>query len=32
MVVSGDWLPARMVLVRDTVRVRIAVDHWDGLR
>ena len=32
MVVSGDWLPARMVMVRDTVRVRIAVDHWDGLR
>jgi outer membrane lipoprotein LolB len=32
MMVSGDWLPARMVLVRDTVRVRIAVDHWDGVR
>ena len=32
MAVSGDWLPARMVLVRDAVRVRIAVDHWDGLR
>lgn len=32
MMVGGDWLPARMVLVRDTVRVRIAVDHWDGLR
>ncbi|MDT7764697.1 MAG: outer rane lipoprotein LolB, partial [Mycobacterium sp.] len=32
MMVGGDWLPARMVLLRDTVRVRIAVDHWDGLR
>jgi outer membrane lipoprotein LolB len=32
MVVSGDWLPARVVMVRDTVRVRIAVDHWDGPR
>jgi outer membrane lipoprotein LolB len=32
MMVGGDWLPARIVLVRDTVRVRIAVDHWDGLR
>jgi outer membrane lipoprotein LolB len=30
--VGGDWLPARLVLVRDAVRVRIAVDHWDGLR
>jgi len=30
--VSGDWLPSRMVLVRDAVRVRIAVDHWDGVR
>jgi outer membrane lipoprotein LolB len=32
MMVGADWLPARMVLVRDTVRVRIAVDHWDGPR
>jgi outer membrane lipoprotein LolB len=32
MLVSGDWLPARMVLVRDAVRVRIAVDHWDAPR
>ena len=32
MTVSGDWLPARLVLIRDTVRVRVAVDHWDGVR
>jgi outer membrane lipoprotein LolB len=32
MMVGGDWLPARLVLVRDSVRVRIAVDHWDGPR
>jgi outer membrane lipoprotein LolB len=31
MVVGGDWLPARMVLVREAVRVRIVLDHWDGL-
>ena len=28
MPVNGDWLPARLVLRRDSVRVRIAVDHW----
>jgi outer membrane lipoprotein LolB len=32
MIVGADQLPARMVLVRDAVRVRIAVDHWDGPR
>lgn len=28
MQVNGDWLPARLVLTREGVRVRIAVDHW----
>jgi outer membrane lipoprotein LolB len=28
----GDVLPARLVLSREGVRVRIAVDHWEGLR
>jgi outer membrane lipoprotein LolB len=28
MAVGGDSLPAHLVLQRDTVRVRIAVDHW----
>ena len=32
MPVNGDWLPARMVLRRDSVRVRIAVDRWEGPR
>jgi outer membrane lipoprotein LolB len=32
VVVGADWLPARIVLVRDAVRVRIAVDHWEGPR
>jgi outer membrane lipoprotein LolB len=26
--VDGDWLPAHLVLSREGVRVRIAVDHW----
>lgn len=30
--VSGDWLPAHLVLSRGDVRVRIAVDHWEGPR
>jgi outer membrane lipoprotein LolB len=25
---DGNWLPARLVLTRDDVRVRIVVDHW----
>jgi outer membrane lipoprotein LolB len=29
MPVDGDWLPAHMVLSREGVRVRIAVDHWN---
>jgi outer membrane lipoprotein LolB len=28
--VSGDILPSRMVMQRAGVRVRIAVDHWEG--
>jgi outer membrane lipoprotein LolB len=28
MTVAGDLLPARLVLTREDVRVRIAVDHW----
>ena len=32
MAVDGDLLPAHLVLSREGVRVRIAVDHWDGLR
>jgi len=32
MSVDGDWLPARVVLVREMVRVRIAIDHWDAPR
>ncbi|MDB6085750.1 MAG: outer rane lipoprotein LolB [Gammaproteobacteria bacterium] len=32
MPVEGDWLPARMVLSREGVRVRIAVDRWEGPR
>ncbi len=30
--VNGDVLPSRVVLRRDEVRVRIAVDHWEGVR
>jgi outer membrane lipoprotein LolB len=29
MPVAGDLLPARLVLSRDDVRVRIVIDHWD---
>ena len=29
MPVAGDLLPARLVLSRDAVRVRIIIDHWD---
>ena len=32
MPVDGDWLPAHLVLSREGVRVRIAVDHWNGQR
>jgi outer membrane lipoprotein LolB len=32
MPVDGDWLPAHLVLSREGVRVRIAVDHWNGPR
>ncbi len=32
MPVNGDLLPARLVLSREGVRVRIAVDHWEGVR
>jgi outer membrane lipoprotein LolB len=31
MAVAGDVLPARLVLTREGVRVRIVVDHWEGL-
>ncbi len=31
MTVGGDLLPAHLVLSREGVRVRIAVDHWEGL-
>jgi len=30
--VNGDLLPTRVVLQREDVRVRIAVDHWGGVR
>jgi outer membrane lipoprotein LolB len=30
--VAADVLPAHLVLSRDAVRVRIAVDHWEWLR
>ncbi|HMH87732.1 MAG TPA: lipoprotein insertase outer membrane protein LolB [Steroidobacteraceae bacterium] len=30
MPVAGDLLPARLVLSREEVRVRIIIDHWDG--
>jgi outer membrane lipoprotein LolB len=29
MPAAGDSLPARLVLSRDDVRVRIIIDHWD---
>ncbi len=29
---SGDLLPARLVLSRADARVRIVVDHWEGLK
>jgi hypothetical protein len=29
MAAAGDVLPAHIVLMRDSVRVRIVVDHWD---
>ena len=29
---NGDLLPARLVLSREGVRVRIVVDHWSGLQ
>jgi outer membrane lipoprotein LolB len=32
MPAGGDLLPARLVLSRDGVRVRIAVDHWQNFR
>ncbi len=28
---GADYLPARLVLTRDRVRVRIVVDHWEGV-
>ena len=28
VLVEGEWLPARLTLVRDTVRVRLLVDDW----
>lgn len=28
----GDLLPTRLVLQREDVRVRIAVDHWEGVQ
>ena len=28
----GDWLPAALVLTRAGVRVRMAIDRWDGVR
>lgn len=30
--VAGDWLPGHLVLQREDVRVRIAVDHWNPVR
>jgi outer membrane lipoprotein LolB len=29
---QNDWLPARVVLSRDDVRVRIVVDHWSAVK
>ena len=28
--VQGDWLPSRLSLTREGVRVRVVVDHWEG--
>ncbi len=30
--VDGDALPGRVVMSRDEVRVKIAVDHWRGMK
>jgi len=30
--IGGDLLPARLVLSRDAVRVRIVIDHWERPR
>lgn len=30
VVVKGEWLPGRMTLRRDDVRVRLIIDHWDS--
>jgi outer membrane lipoprotein LolB len=30
--VAGDLLPGHLVLSRDDVRVKIAVDHWTGVK
>jgi outer membrane lipoprotein LolB len=30
--VNGDLLPTRVVLTLEGIRVRIAVDHWEGVR
>jgi outer membrane lipoprotein LolB len=30
MAVGGEWLPARVTLERDDVRVRLIVDHWQS--
>jgi outer membrane lipoprotein LolB len=30
--VDGDWLPGQLVLHREDVRVRIAVEHWDSFQ
>jgi outer membrane lipoprotein LolB len=32
MNVNGELLPAHLMMTREGVRVRIAVDHWEGLR
>jgi outer membrane lipoprotein LolB len=32
MQVNGDLMPARIVLSREGVRVRVVVDRWEGLR
>ncbi|HUX72915.1 MAG TPA: lipoprotein insertase outer membrane protein LolB [Steroidobacteraceae bacterium] len=29
---GGDWLPATMTLTRPGVRVRMAIDRWDGVQ
>jgi outer membrane lipoprotein LolB len=30
--VEGDVLPARVILSREDVRVRVVIDHWDWPR